>query len=195
MKNKLIIISLVLLALFSIGCINKIESNKGSTPDSLNTSVPIQTISNDNIDEKETIKNMESNIKTLESRIDELEKTIQYNGMMKASNKNLIPAPPFAIIVLFKNNMTYYFNQDGSVEITKDVIPIKAYYEIYSNNTIKIFSKNNSVGVGFVDNNFDFFRLRLFDNYIVSTYDNGWIDWVAEYKIETNSTSKWSQHG
>ena len=38
--------------------------------------------------------------------------------------------------------------------------------------------------MGFDD--FDPYWLRLFDEYAVQTYENGWIDWVEQYDIKNN---------
>jgi len=127
----------------------------------------------------------ESRIKALEQKVDELEKINNYNGLMKQSTKNLIPTPPFTIIVHFNKDWTYLFKENGELEIRKgDPIPYKASYILYSNNnTIKISPPKAESSIKFDE--FDPYWLRLFDYYASVTYENGWIDWVEKYDIKT----------
>jgi hypothetical protein len=134
---------------------------------------------------------LESRIENLESRVSEIEKIIEYNGLMKQVDKDLIPSPPFRIKTHFKQNLSYLFKENGEVEITErnEAIPSIATYEIYrNNNTIKIIPKK-----GFIGTEYDYYWLRLFENYVASVYENGWIDWVATYEIEMNASSEWEE--
>ena len=140
---------------------------------------------------------MELRINELEKKIAELEEAGKYNGLMKQSTKDLIPTPPFQVNILFKENLSYLFKENGEVEITqgKDIIPRKASYEIfYNNNTIKIETKNITLGFGKLDD-FYYYRLKLFDDYIAAaTYpDTGLMVWAAKYDIILNATSKWEK--
>ncbi len=191
-----IIILIALVAVMSAGCINS-TPKEVATPTQISvspTSTPAlasSTVSQD----KETGQNLETRIKTLESQVSELNEIIKHNGMMRQSSKNILPEPPFEILIHFKKNMSYIFYPNGIVEMTyKDIIPIKASYEVfYNNNTIKIYPKNGTAGVTFTDNEFDFYWLRFFDDYAVSTYENGWVEWAAKYDIRTDVTSKWEE--
>lgn len=191
--SEIKLIVLIVILLLSSGCVGdsspdkKIESPVPTTT----ISAPVDTTSRD----KETIQNLESRITTLESQVSKLNEIIKYNGMMTQSSKKILPEPPFEVIIHFKKNMSYLFRPDGIVEMTyKDIIPIKASYEVfYNNNTIKIFPKNGTAGITFTDNEFDFYWLRFFDDYAVSTYENGWVEWAAKYNIQTGATSKWEE--
>ena len=68
---------------------------------------------------------------------------------------------------------------------------MKANYAIfYNNNTIEVMTKNITLGFGTLED-FDYYRLRFFDDYAAATYENGWIVWTAKYDIILNATSKW----
>lgn len=160
------------------------------------TSTPVPDQANPiTVQDKETIQNLETRIMVLETQVSEMDAVLKYNGMMEQSSKNIIPIPPFEILIHFKKNMSYLFRPDGVVEMTyQDPIPTKASYELYhNNNTIKIYPKYGTAGMTFTDNEYDYYWLRLFDNYAVSTYENGWVEWVAKYDILTNTTSKWEE--
>jgi len=143
-----------------------------------------QTTSDDATNKDKTINSLESRINELEKKVDELDKINNYNGLMKQSAENLIPLPPFKIIVHFKKDWTYYFRENNELEITKDdPIPSKASYTIdHKNNTIKISPPNANSNIKF--NDFDPYWLKVFDEYASSTYENGWINWVARYEIK-----------
>lgn len=129
---------------------------------------------------------LESRLSELEIKVNELDEMNNYNGLMKQSTKNLIPLPPFRISVHFNKDRVYFFKENGELEITQDdPLPYKATYIIYSNNnTIMISPPKASSNIKF--DNFNPYRLRLFDEYIVQTYENGWIDWVEHYDIKNN---------
>jgi hypothetical protein len=143
-----------------------------------------QTTSLDPANKGESSNSLESRINALENKVDELEKINTYNGIMKQSTENLIPLPPFKIIVHFKKDWNYYFRENNELEITKDdPIPSRAAYIIdYKNNTIKILPPKANSGIKF--NDFDPYWLKLFDEYASETYENGWIDWIARYEIK-----------
>lgn len=142
------------------------------------------TTSIDAANKDKSFNSLESRINELEKKVDELDKINSYNGLMKQSAKNLIPLPPFKIIVHFKKDWTYNFKENDELEITKDdPIPSRASYTIdHMNNTIKISPPKANSNIKF--NDFDPYWLRVFDEYASVTYENGWIDWVARYEIK-----------
>ena len=69
--------------------------------------------------------------------------------------------------------MIYSFKEGGSVELKWPGDFETAHYQLFpDNNTIKIISSK-----------YDYFGLVLYDDYVSSIYDNGWIGWVYKYKI------------
>lgn len=181
-------ISLMVVIILGLGCVGPVS--REITPESTSEIAP-KIEKNANV----SVEKLEIRINELEKKVIVLEEIIEYNGLMKQSTKNLIPTKtPFQINVFFKKNLSYLFKENGEVEITKeDPIPRKASYAIfYNNNTIKIETKNVTLGFGTLED-FDYYWLRLFDNYAVSMYENGWIAWTAKYDIMLNATSKWEQ--
>ncbi|MCX9085339.1 MAG: hypothetical protein OIN87_11155 [Candidatus Methanoperedens sp.] len=167
-QKFLIIGSLLIGIIFMSGCVQEKE----------------QTSSADSANKDKTSSSLESRINELEKKVDELDKTNSYNGIMKQSPENLIPLPPFKIIIHFKKGWTYYFRENNELEITKDdPIPSRATYTIDNkNNTIKISPPKANSGIKF--NDFDPYWIRLFEEYASVTYENGWMDWVARYDIQ-----------
>lgn len=193
MELRLKTISLLVVIILSLGCAGPASKETTPTPASKVTPQITAELSAENANE--SIQKLELRVNELEKKVAELEEAGKYSGLMKQSIKNLIPTPPFQVNILFKENLSYLFKENGDVEITqgKDIIPRKASYQIfYDNNTIKIETKNITLGFGTMED-FYYYKLRLFDDYAAATYENGWIQWVAKYDIILNATSKWEK--
>lgn len=194
MEYRFLTISLMVVIILGLGCVG--PASKEITPErTLEEATPKITKELSKENANESVQKLELRINELEKKVTVLEEIIEYNGLMKQSTKNLIPSKlPFQINVLFKKNLSYLFKENGEVEITQnDPIPRKANYMIfYNNNTIKIETKNVTLGFGTLED-FDYYMLRLFDNYAVSMYENGWIEWTARYDTILNATSKWEK--
>ena len=189
-----------MIILLSSGCVGNSSPDRDiSSPAPTNTINISKSVDATSLD-KETIQRLESRINNLESRVTEMDSIIKYNGVMKQSEKKLIPATPFKLVVCCGKNKNYLFLKDGIAEVTEgnDPIPLKSTYVIfYDNNTIKIrFNETNFNKDMLSEDIYQDVRLRLFDDYVVSIYDNGWIRWVSSYSIDTNisnMTSKWEE--
>lgn len=186
------IISIFILIALSLGCVE--PASKETIPLPTSNIIPQITtkLSTENVDD--SVQKLEFRIQELEKKVADLEEINKYNGIMKQSTKNLIPKPPFQVNILFKKNLSYLFKENGEVEITKgDPIPRKASYTIFhNNNTIKIMTKNITLGFGTLED-FDYYWIRFFDDFAVSTYENGWIEWAAKYDIILDVASKWEK--
>lgn len=201
MKPIYLFIGMVVLLSYS-GCIGtnsekKIDQN---TPISTASAITSPTQTSVQPQDSEALQQLETRIKRLESQASETERIMKYNGMMKQSEKKLIPEIPFKLVVCCGKNKNYLFLKDGIVEVTegKDPIPLKSTYIIfYENNTIKIrFNETNFNNAMLSEDIYQDFRLRLFDDYVASVYENDWIRWVSSYTIDTNATnmtSKWEE--
>ncbi len=193
---KLLILVVSLFSILSSGCVSSSTKDTPPTPSPIITPLlsPTDTIPVV-MQDKETVEKLEARIISLESQIAEIKDTMNYYGIAKPSDKDLIPEPPFLLKTSFKDNTSYFFRKDGIVEITEknDIIPILANYELFhNNNTIKIYSLKGSIR--FIDIEYDFYWLRLFDDYVTSIYENGWIQWTAKYVIKLNATSEWEKY-
>ncbi len=197
---KINFIILIMVILSGSGCVGDSSSDKR-----INVTAPTNTISAPQLEDtisqdKETIQRLESRISNLESKVSELNDLAKYNGIMKQSERKLIPETPFKLVVCCGKNANYLFRKDGVVEVTegKDPIPLKSTYIIfYNNNTIKIrYNETNFNKELLSEDIYQDFRLRLFGDYVASIYENGWVRWVSSYTIDTNATnitSKWEE--
>ena len=132
----------VMLALGMSGCTETTTPSSTDEQKHITTQTPIVTTTTHAPIQNPApnTSSLESRIEKLEYRVSETEKIIEYNGLMEQVDKDLIPSPPFSIKTQFKDNLSYFFGENGEVEITEknDVIPIIATYEInHNNNTIK----------------------------------------------------------
>lgn len=137
------------------------------------TEQPIEQIS-ESVEENK-IMDLETKIDSMQQQINELQTRINRVDLLKDSDKNLIPRVPFKIEVYnaeWQAPLTYLFKESG-MEIRGSGYVDTASYELSpNNNTIIIKSKT-----------YDYYGLVLYDDYVTTIYENGWIGGVYTYRI------------
>lgn len=167
----MIIITVIvgLITLFS-GCVDNQELIGQTSPISSGESTQVSK----SVEENKIVE-LETEIDSLQKQINELQTRIDRVDLLKPSEKSLIPNVPFKIEVYFAEwqpPMIYWFKENG-LEIDNAGHKAVVQYELFpNNNTIKISSKKYS-----------YYGLVLYDDYVTSIYENGWIEWVHKYKI------------
>jgi TolA-binding protein len=180
MKNALLVIVLILGIFFS-GCVSNTVKEQVSptatlSPQISSTESPTSTqISQSS--EQNKINELESKINSMQQQINDLQTSVNRVDLLKPSNNKLIPEIPFKIEVYWgemQSPQTYTFKNDIDVIIGDG-------YGNYDYATYTLFRNNNTIKIN--SKKYQFYGLSLYDDYIASTYKNGWIGWVTNYKI------------
>ena len=125
--------------------------------------------------EENKIMELETKIYSLQQQINELQTRINKVDLLNDSEKKLIPRVPFKIEVYsteWQAPLTYLFKENG-MEIRGGGFVDTAHYELFSNNNTIIISSKT----------YDYYGLVLYDDYVATIYENGWIGGVHKYRI------------
>lgn len=180
--KSIMFIAVIGLIVFFSGCVSNQETSKTneqvfptSTASPTSTVLPASTQMAQSA-EQNKINELENKINSMQQQIKDLETRLDAMGLLKPSNKNLIPNVPFRIEVKtseWQTPITYTFKETGEVEIREAGFVDLAAYRLFSNNnTIKIISKK-----------YDYYGIVLYDDYAAAIFENGWMEWVRRYQI------------
>ncbi len=180
--KSIMFIAVIGLIVFFSGCVSNQETSKTneqvfptSTASPTSTVLPASTQMAQSA-EQNKINELENKINSMQQQIKDLETRLDAMGLLKPSNKNLIPNVPFRMEVKmseWQTPLTYTFKENGEVEIREAGVVDLATYRLFSNNnTIKIISKK-----------YDYYGIVLYDDYAAAIFENGWMEWVRRYQI------------
>jgi hypothetical protein len=174
-KKTLIILTTILLISGCVAQNANLDSTKISVNETPAKSIVIPNNSLQPLTDK--LNNLEEENKVLKNEIDNLQERIDRVDLLKPSTKQLIPQVPFKIEVYWgemQSPQTYTFKNDIDVIIGDG-------YGNYDYATYTLFRNNNTIKIN--SKKYQFYGLSLYDDYIASTYKNGWIGWVTNYRV------------